>query len=108
MYRYFLVVILSILIIGCGQNEEAEPRQVTIAKQQATKALWEKQEAQKQLAIALAKQKVAEDQAIEVNTSSQRVIFGLSIGALLAFLGGIGIGSSSRRQAASAAKAFSE
>ncbi len=99
MYRYFLVVILSALIIGCGQQEDAEPQQVTIAKNQATKAIWEKQLAEKNAAIAQANQKAAEEKAAIENSQSHTLIFGLSIGAFLAFFLGVGLGSSSKKQA---------
>lgn len=99
MYRYSLVAILSVLLIACGQNEDAEPRQVAIAKQQLAQVTKEKQDAEKKAAVALANQKVAEEKAAIDNSSSQRIIFGLSVGALLAFFFGVGLGSSTRKVA---------
>lgn len=99
MKRYFLVVILSVLLIACGQREEVEPRQIIIAQQQLAQVTKEKQEAEKKAADALATLKVAEEKAAMESSSSQRIIFGLGVGALLAFFLGVGLGSSSRKVA---------
>jgi hypothetical protein len=99
MKRYFLVVIMSVLMIACGQREELEPKQVIIAQQQLVQVTKEKQEAEKKAAIALANQKAAEEKAAIESASSQRIIFGLGVGALLAFFFGIGLGSSARKVA---------
>mgnify|MGYP007001893351 CR=1 FL=1 len=58
-------------------------------------------------AIALANQKAVEEKAALEKSSSERIIFGLSVGALLAFFIGIGLGSSSRKTAAAQAKVSS-
>lgn len=99
MYRYFLVGFLSMLLIACGQREEVEPRQIIIAQQQLAQVTKEKQDAEKKAAIALANQKIAEEKAAIESSSSQRIIFGLGVGALLAFFLGVGLGSSSRKVA---------
>lgn len=99
MYRYFLVAFLSMLLIACGQREEVEPRQIIIAQQQIAQANREKQEAEKKAADALATLKVAEEKAAMESSSSQRIIFGLGVGALLAFFFGVGLGSKTRELA---------
>ena len=100
MNRYVLYVVLALLLGGCGQKDEAPG----IAEQQVAKALWEQQQAEKNAAIALANQKAAEEKAALEKSSSERVIFGLSVGALMAFFIGIGLGSSSRKTSAASAK----
>ena len=109
MNRYVLYAVLALLLVGCGQKEEAEAAKVVIAQQQAAKALWEQQQAEKNAAIALVNQKAAEEkaamereQAAIEKSSALRIIFGLSVGALLAFFSGIGLGSSSRKTAGKA------
>ena len=104
MNRYVLCAVLALLLVGCGQKEEAKPAKLVIAQQQATQALWDQQLAEKNAAIALVNQKAAEEkaalereQAALEKSSQQRIIFGLSVGALLAFFIGIGLGSSSRK-----------
>jgi ABC-type nitrate/sulfonate/bicarbonate transport system permease component len=103
MNRYVLYVVLALLLSGCGRKEEA----IVIAQQQVAKALWEQQQAEKNAAIALANQKAVEEKAALEKSSSERIIFGLSVGALLAFFIGIGLGSSSRKTAAAQAKVSS-
>lgn len=103
MNRYVLYVVLALLLGGCGQKDEA----LGIAEQQVAKALWEQQQAEKNAAIALANQKAAEEKAALEKSSSERVILGLSVGALMAFFIGIGLGSSSRKTSAASAKVSS-
>lgn len=105
MKRYVLYAVLALLLGGCGQKEEAR---VGFAQQQIAKALWEQQQAEKNAAIALANQKAAEEKAALEKSSSERIVFGLSVGALLAFFVGIGLGSSSRKTATASAKASSD
>ncbi|HOE44051.1 MAG TPA: hypothetical protein PLB25_20830, partial [Rhodoferax sp.] len=102
MKSLFFYLILSLLIVGCGQREEVETRQVIIAQQQVAQANRAKEEAEKKAAIALANQKAAEEKAAVESSSSQRIIFGLGVGALLAFFVGVGLGSASRKVAAKA------
>jgi len=99
MNRYVLYAVLALMLGGCGQKEEAR---VVIAQQQAAQAHWAQQQAEKNAAISLANQKAVEEKAALEKSSSERIIFGLSVGALLAFFVGIGLGSSSRKAAASA------
>ena len=101
MNRYVVCVVLAILLVGCGQKEEAQTARV--AYQQAIK---DKEQAEKNAAIALASQEAAEEKAANLT----RITFGLGIGALLAFFFGVGLGSSSRKlaSAANAAKAQSD
>ena len=100
MKSLVLYLMLSLLIVGCGQREEVETRQVIIAQQQLAQAHREKQDAEKKAAIALANQESAEEKAAIESSSSQRIIFGLGVGALLSFFFGIGLGSSARKHAA--------
>ena len=89
-----------------ARKKRQKPPRLSSLNSKPAKALWEKQQAEKNAAIALANQKAAEEkaavereQAALEKSSSQRIIFGLSVGALLAFLVGIGLGSSSRKTA---------
>ena len=95
MNRYVLYVVLALLLSGCGRKEEA----IVIAQQQVAKALWEQQQAEKNAAIALANLKVAEEKAALEKAVSQRIIFALGVGVLLALFVGIGLGSSARKKA---------
>ena len=96
MHRLFLVILVALALGGCGQKEEP-----TLTVQQQV------MQAEKNAAIALANLKAAEEKAALEKSSSERIIFGLSVGALLAFFIGIGLGSSSRKTAAAQAKASS-
>ena len=114
MNRFVHYAVLALLLVGFGQKEEAETARVVIAQQQATKALWEQQQAEKNAAIALANQKAAEEkaamdreQAAIEKSSSQRGIFDRPVGAMLGLFIGIGLGSSSRKTAAEASKVSS-
>lgn len=91
MNRYFLCVFLTLLLLGCGANEEVA--EIRLAQQQA--------------AVAQTKQKAAEEKEAAVRSKAEEdrsaahlLTGGLSIGVLLALLVGVGIGSASKKDAA--------
>ena len=88
MHRLFLVILVALVLGGCGRKEEPTP----LAQQQVMQA-------EKNAAIALANLKVAEEKAALEKAQSQRIIFALGVSVLLALFLGIGLGSSARKKA---------
>lgn len=87
MHRFIFLVLVTVLLGGCGQKEELTP----LAQQQVMQA-------EKNAAIALANLKAAEEKAALEKAQSQRIIFALGVGVLLALFVGIGLGSSARKK----------
>ncbi len=88
MHRFIFLILVAVLLGGCGHKEEA----TQIAQQQVIQA-------EKNAAIAVANLKAAEEKAALEKAESQRIIFALGVGALLALFVGIGLGSSARKTA---------
>lgn len=88
MHRFIFLILVVVLVGGCGHKEEA----TQLAQQQVLQA-------EKNAAIALANLKAAEEKAASEKAESQRIIFALGVGALLALFVGIGMGSSARKKA---------
>ena len=88
MHRFIFLILVAVLLGGCGHKEEA----TQIAQHQVIQA-------EKNAAIALANLKAAEEKAALEKAESQRIIFALGVGALLALFVGIGLGSSARKKA---------
>ncbi len=88
MHRFIVLIFVALALGGCGRKEEPTP----LAQQQVMQA-------EKNAAIALANLKAAEEKAALEKAESQRIIFALGVGALLALFVGIGLGSSARKKA---------
>ena len=88
MHRFIAIVFVALALGACAQKEE--PTQ--LAQQQVKLA-------EKNAAIALANLKAAEEKAASEKEQSQRIIYGLGVGVLLALFVGIGLGSSARKKA---------
>ncbi len=88
MHRFIVLILVALALGGCGQKEEP-----TLTVQQQV------MQAEKNAAIALANLKAAEEKAAMEKEQSQRIIYGLGVGVLLALFVGIGLGSSARKKA---------
>lgn len=88
MHRFIVLILVALALGGCGQKEEP-----TLTVQQQV------MQAEKNAAIALANLKAVEERAASEKAESQRIIFALGVGALLALFVGIGLGSSTRKKA---------
>ncbi len=96
---------VMVCIAGCGQKEEAPPHPQVIAAQQKADEANRQRIAAEQKTLEMEK---AKNTAEDASQKSQTIAVGLGLVAVIALFVGIGMGSSSRRDAASAKKAANE